>query len=64
MLELNNVNLHYGVIHALHDITLSVHEGEIVTLIGANGAGKTSTLCGISGLVHTSSGTITLEEKL
>ena len=63
MLELNNVNLHYGVIHALHDITLNVNEGEIVTLIGANGAGKTSTLCAISGLVHTSSGTITLEGK-
>ncbi len=63
MLELGNVNLYYGVIHALRDISLIVNEGEIVTLIGANGAGKTSTLCAISGLNQISSGTITLEGK-
>lgn len=63
MLELNKVNLHYGVIHALRDISLKVEEGEIVTLIGANGAGKTSTLCAISGIQHISSGTITLDGK-
>ncbi len=63
MLELNNVNVHYGMIHALKDISLTVNSGEIVTLIGANGAGKTSTLCAISGLVKTSGGTITLDGK-
>ena len=63
MLELNNVNVHYGMIHALTDISRTVNSGEIVTLIGANGAGKTSTLCAISGLVKTSGGTITLDGK-
>ena len=63
MLELNNVNVHYGMIHALKDISLTVNSGEIVTHIGANGAGKTSTLCAISGLVKTSGGTITLDGK-
>ncbi|MEE0777277.1 MAG: ATP-binding cassette domain-containing protein, partial [Bacillota bacterium] len=63
MLELKNVNVHYGMIHALKDISLTVNDGEIVTLIGANGAGKTSTLCAISGLVKASGGTITLDGK-
>lgn len=44
MLKVENINLYYGVIHALRDISLEVKQGEIVTLIGANGAGKTSTL--------------------
>jgi len=61
MLELKNVNVHYGVIHALKNVSLTVNSGEIVTLIGANGAGKTSTLCSISGLVKVSGGTITLD---
>lgn len=60
MLELTNVNVHYGVIHALKDVSLSVKQGEIVTLIGANGAGKSSTLGTISGLVKPSGGTVTL----
>lgn len=58
MLKLDKVNLHYGMIHALKDVSLEVHEGEIVTLIGANGAGKTSTLRSISGLEKISSGEI------
>lgn len=58
MLKLNNVNLFYGMIHALKDVTLEVKEGEIVTLIGANGAGKTSTLRSISGLEKISDGEI------
>lgn len=58
MLKLENVNLHYGMIHALKDVSLEVNEGEIVTLIGANGAGKTSTLRSISGLEKISSGDI------
>ncbi|SMB79282.1 amino acid/amide ABC transporter ATP-binding protein 2, HAAT family [Desulfonispora thiosulfatigenes DSM 11270] len=63
MLELKNVNVHYGVIHALKDISLTVNDGEIVTLIGANGAGKTSTLGTISGLVKPSGGTVSLDGK-
>ena len=61
MLELKNVAVHYGMIHALKNISLTVNDGEIVTLIGANGAGKTSTLCAISGLVKTSGGQILLD---
>ena len=52
MLKVDNINLYYGVIHALKDISLEVKQGEIVTLIGANGAGKTSTLRAISGLLN------------
>lgn len=58
MLKLENVNLHYGMIHALKGVSLEVNEGEIVTLIGANGAGKTSTLRSISGLEKISGGDI------
>jgi len=61
MLKLDNINLYYGVIHALKDISLEVKQGEIVTLIGANGAGKTSTLRAISGLQPIKSGTITFK---
>jgi branched-chain amino acid transport system ATP-binding protein len=63
MLEIKNLNVHYGVIHALKDISLVVNEGEIVTLIGANGAGKTTTLRTISGLNKATSGEILLEGK-
>jgi branched-chain amino acid transport system ATP-binding protein len=58
MLELNNVNVHFGAIHALKGITLNVKEGEIVTLIGANGAGKTTTLRTISGVLKAGQGSI------
>ncbi|NLM28314.1 MAG: ABC transporter ATP-binding protein [Clostridiaceae bacterium] len=58
MLEINNLNVHFGVIHALKGISLKVEEGEIVTLIGANGAGKTTTLRTISGLKKPTDGTI------
>ncbi len=58
MLEVRSLNVFYGTIHALHDISFHVQEGEIVTLIGANGAGKTSTLHCISGLVSLKSGDI------
>jgi branched-chain amino acid transport system ATP-binding protein len=61
MLKVDNINLYYGVIHALKDISLEVKQGEIVTLIGANGAGKTSTLRAISGLEPTKSGTVTFK---
>jgi branched-chain amino acid transport system ATP-binding protein len=60
LLEVNDVHAYYGNIHALKGITLSVDEGEIVSLIGGNGAGKTTTLRSISGLMKPRSGTITL----
>ncbi len=63
MLELTDVNTYYGNIHALKGISLSVEEGEVVTLIGSNGAGKSTTLLTISGLVHARSGEITLEGR-
>jgi len=58
LLNLENVNVHYGAIWALKGINLTVGEGEIVSLIGANGAGKSTTLRAISGVVKTSSGRI------
>lgn len=63
MLEINNINVHFGVIHALKGISLTVNKGEIVTLIGANGAGKTTTLRTISGLKKLTSGSILLDGK-
>jgi branched-chain amino acid transport system ATP-binding protein len=60
LLEVDNINAFYGNIHALRDVSLSVDDGEIVTLIGANGAGKTTTLNCISGLVRPRSGTVKL----
>lgn len=61
MLKIDNINLYYGGIHALKDISLEVKQGEIVTLIGANGAGKTSTLRAISGLEPIKTGSITFK---
>ncbi|MGD8813049.1 MAG: ABC transporter ATP-binding protein [Anaerolineales bacterium] len=61
MLELNNVHAFYGNIHALKGISIDVNEGEIVTLIGANGAGKSTTLKTISGLLKPRTGSITFE---
>ncbi len=60
MLELKNVHAHYGNIHALKDISIKVNKGEIVTLIGGNGAGKSTTLKTISGTLKPSSGQILL----
>ena len=61
MLKVENLNVHYGAIHAIHGVSLEVHQGEIVSLIGANGAGKTTVLHTISGLKKATSGTVTLE---
>lgn len=61
MLEVNNIHTYYGNIHALKGITLTVEEGEIVTLIGANGAGKTTTLRTISGLLRPRQGDVVFE---
>ncbi len=58
MLEVNDINVYYGAIHAIKGISLTVAEGEIVTLIGANGAGKSTTLRTISGLLTPKEGTI------
>lgn len=60
LLELDNVHTYYGNIHALKGISLTVEEAEIVTLIGANGAGKSTTLKTISGLLHPREGTVRL----
>jgi len=59
MLKIENLSVHYGGIHALQGISLEVPEGKIVTLIGANGAGKSTTLNAIVGLVKTSGGAVT-----
>ena len=61
LLELDGVGAHYGRIQALDGISLTVHEGEVVTLIGANGAGKTTTMRAISGVRPISSGSITFD---
>ncbi|MBE9507418.1 MAG: ABC transporter ATP-binding protein [Chloroflexi bacterium] len=61
MLEVENIHTYYGNIQALKGISLTVEEGEIVTLIGANGAGKTTTLRTISGLLKPREGKVTLE---
>ena len=63
MLEIKDLNVFYGAIHALKGISLTVGDGELVSLIGANGAGKTTTLHTISGLLHAASGSITLDGK-
>lgn len=59
MLKIDNIDVYYGAIHALKGISLEVNEGEIVTLIGANGAGKSTTLRTISGLLKPKTGSIT-----
>lgn len=58
MLKVDNINVYYGNIHAVKDVSFQVNEGEIVTLIGANGAGKSTTLKTISGLLHPKTGDI------
>jgi branched-chain amino acid transport system ATP-binding protein len=63
LLELDNVHTYYGHIHALKGISLRVEKGEIVTLIGANGAGKSTTLRSISGLVRARQGHIKLHDQ-
>ncbi len=61
LLTLENIHSYYGHIHALQGISIDVDEGQIVTLIGANGAGKSTTLRTISGLIHPKQGKITLK---
>ena len=63
MLKVDQLSVHYGGIHALRGISLEVPQGKIVTLIGANGAGKSTTLNSIMGLVKTSSGKVTWNDR-
>ena len=63
MLKVENLHVHYGAIHALKGISIEVPQGKIVTLIGANGAGKSTTLRSLSGLLKPSEGRILLEGK-
>ena len=58
MLKVNDINVYYGAIHAIKGVSFEVYDGEIVTLIGANGAGKTTILNTISGLLHSKTGSI------
>ncbi|HJB12723.1 MAG TPA: ABC transporter ATP-binding protein [Candidatus Oscillibacter excrementigallinarum] len=58
MLKVNDINVYYGAIHAIKGISFEVNPGEIVTLIGANGAGKSTTLQTVSGLLHSRTGSI------
>jgi branched-chain amino acid transport system ATP-binding protein len=63
LLKIDNLHIHYGGIHAVKGISFEVPEGKIITLIGANGAGKSSTLKAISGLIKPSDGTIEFNGK-
>jgi branched-chain amino acid transport system ATP-binding protein len=63
MLNVQNINVFYGNIHAIRDISFSVNDGEIVTLIGANGAGKSTILKSVSGLLRSKTGDITFGGK-
>ena len=62
MLKVSNLDVYYGAIHAIKDVSLEVPDGEIVTLIGSNGAGKSTTLHTISGLIKPKNGSIVFED--
>ena len=63
LLEVNDIHVYYGSIHAVKGVSFEVNEGEIVTLIGANGAGKSTVLNTVSGLLHPRSGSIVFDGK-
>ena len=63
MLNVSDINVYYGAIHAVQGVSFHVEEGEIVTLIGANGAGKSTILKTISGLLHSRTGSITFQDQ-
>lgn len=63
LLNVEDINVYYGAIHAIKGVSFQVNEGEIVTLIGANGAGKSTTLKTVSGLLRSKTGAITFEGK-
>ena len=58
MLKVNNINVYYGSIHAVKDVSFEVNQGEVVTLIGANGAGKSTILQTVSGLLRSKTGSV------
>src|SRR4030066_625177 len=61
MLKLENIEVYYGHVHALKGMTLEVNEGELVSILGANGAGKSTTLMTISGIIRPRTGTVTYQ---
>ncbi len=63
LLNVENINVYYGAIHAIKNVSFQVNEGEVVTLIGANGAGKSTTLQTISGLLRSKTGSITFMNR-
>ena len=63
MLNVNDINVYYGAIHAIKGVSFKVKDGEIVTLIGANGAGKSTILNTVSGLLHSKTGSIQFMDK-
>lgn len=63
MLKVDNINVYYGKIHAIKDVSFEVNDGEIVALIGANGAGKSTTLKTVSGIMHSKTGSITFMDE-
>ncbi len=64
MLKINNLNVHYGGIHALRGINIDVEEGKIISLIGANGAGKSTTLRTIMGLEQPTEGSVFYDDRM
>ena len=63
MLKVNNINVYYGNIHAIKDVSFHVDEGEVVSLIGANGAGKSTILQTVSGLLRSKTGSVSFMEE-
>ena len=63
MLQVTDLQVHYGAVHALQGLSLEVRQGEIVTLIGSNGAGKSTTLRAISGMLKPSGGSIVFDKR-
>ena len=63
ILKVDDINVYYGSIHAVKGVSFEVNQGEIVTLIGANGAGKSTTLNTIAGLLHSKTGSITFMDE-
>ena len=63
LLKVDDIHVYYGSIHAVKGISFTVEEGEIVTLIGANGAGKSTVLNTVSGLLHPKTGSVIFEDK-
>ncbi|MBO5502302.1 MAG: ATP-binding cassette domain-containing protein, partial [Clostridia bacterium] len=63
LLKVDNLHVYYGSIHAIKGVSFEVNEGEIVTLIGANGAGKSTTLNTVAGLLKPRSGSILLHDQ-